>query len=96
MNSSSLSRGIWRGGQCNFRQSKPLLSHFLAGASKGGPQAVREPEHPAKGDGSRFAREPALPSASGSQIHGLKKDLNKLPIRGGAWHSGASARSSTD
>src|SRR5215467_720932 len=71
MHSSSPSQGIWRGGQCNFRQSRPLLSHFLAGVSKDGPQAVREPEHP-PGDGSRLASEPALLSASGSQTHRLQ------------------------
>jgi hypothetical protein len=36
MNSSSLSWDIWRGGQCNFRQSKPLLSHVLTGPARAG------------------------------------------------------------
>ena len=38
--------------------------------SRAGRGAVREPEHP-KGDGSRFASEPAPLSARGSQIPGL-------------------------
>ena len=75
-------RDIWRGGQGNFRQSRPLLSHFLTGQARAGRRPYVS-QNTARGVGSRFASEPALLSASGSQIHRLQEDLNKLPTRSG-------------
>ena len=48
-------------------------------ASKGGPQAVREPEHPQEATAADSRASPPLLNASGSQIHRLGKNLNKLP-----------------
>jgi hypothetical protein len=48
---------------------------------QGGPPTVREPEHPAQGDGSRFASEPACSGVRRiSDPRAPSNHLNKLPV----------------
>ena len=70
----------WRGGQCNYRQSRPLLSHNLTGWTKSGRRPFASQN--ATGDGSRFASEPnPVQTPEDLSPRTPAPESNKLPIR---------------
>ena len=80
VSSSSPGRLEGEEGQCNFRQSKPLLSHFLTGWPRWA-QAVQEPER-TKRRQPIHERHHLGPTLKGPRPSSSQGRLNKLPANG--------------
>ena len=77
----------WRGGQCNFRQRRPLLSHILTGEQRTGRRPFVSQSTPAKEATAADSRASPSPLSAPRITHPRApgNDLNKLPITSGGW-----------
>src|SRR5258708_20411878 len=74
-------RVFWRGGAMQLPAEQTSLEPHPRRASKGGPQAVREPEHPQEATAADSRASPPCSMPADHRSTGFQKDLNKFPNR---------------